>query len=57
MNNITAGEKFLTPSIEYYKNVANQYKKTLNTLSINQPGYQAKPGEVVSNLGESSNRG
>ena len=34
-NGLSAGEKFLTPSIEYYKNVANQYKKTLSTLSIN----------------------
>ncbi len=35
---MSAGDKFLTPSIEYYKNVANQYKKTLSQLSINQPG-------------------
>ena len=26
---ISAGEKLLTPSIEYYKNLALQYKKTL----------------------------
>ncbi|CDW85684.1 UNKNOWN [Stylonychia lemnae] len=44
---LSAGEKFLTPSIEYYKNVANQYKKTLSTLSINQPGSN-KPDSAAS---------
>ena len=44
---LTAGEKFLTPSIEYYKNVANQYKKTLSSLSINQPGNPYRQQEIA----------
>ena len=53
-NALSAGEKFLTPSIEYYKNVANQYKKTLTTLSINQPG-AVKPD--LNSIGADSKRG
>ena len=36
---LSAGEKLLSPSIEYYKNVAKSYKKTLAGLQMNQPGY------------------
>lgn len=39
MSGISSGmgtDKVITPSIEYYRNVAAQYKKTLATLSINQ---------------------